>query len=204
MTDIRMRSSELPMLSFGIPMNILVTALVWSSLPWPTESTLQLLKLCTWRWVALLQAQPVLAKPKQLRIYQMVLQRLAMCSTVQARWTTNQWVTFIRVSLHQDVGDASTNSTGCFPKCCLSALCSSRASLMPSRKTRKDSFFKAMRFPLIRLAVCLSQWTQVISVELSYQKVWKPFSGLSLWSSLICNSSVKTCWWLKVSLMPKC
>lgn len=127
-----------------------------------------------------------------------------MCSTAPVKWTMSRWVTYTRVLLLRVAGDASMSSTDCCRKCFLSALSSSRVWPMPSRRTRNDLFCKEIKFLWIRPAVSSSQWILVIWAEPNCQKDWRPYSDPLLSLSLIWNLSVKTCWWPKVSSMPRC
>ena len=138
-----------------------------------TESTSQPHKHSIWRWDVLLLALLGLVKLKPPKICPTVLLRLFTSSTAPVKWTTNPWATFTRGWPQVDAGDASMSSTDSCQKYCLYVQYSSRVSLMPLKKTKKDSSFKVIKSHLISLAVSSSQWTQVIWVEPNSQRVLK-------------------------------
>ena len=169
-----------------------------------TESTWLPPKHSTWRWVAHPQDQPEQAKHKQQKIYHFHSPKLSMCSTVPPKWIINQWVTSTRDWLLVVVGDVSTSSTDCYHRCYLSVQYSSKVLLMLSNTIRNGLFCKVIKSVWIPLVVSSLQWIQVILVVHNFHKVLRPFSDLLQWWYLISSWFVRTCWWLKDLLTPRC
>jgi hypothetical protein len=69
----------------------------------------------------------------------------------------NQWVIFIKVLPHQDVGVVSISLIDFCQKFSLYAQFNLKVLLMQLNKTKKDLFYKGIKFVLIKLVVFLLQ-----------------------------------------------